>query len=195
MVHRDQAYCVPGRSIADNLFLIRDVMELANRVPTDLGLISLDQEKAFDRVDHGYLFNTLTNFSFGEHFMKSVKLLYTGASCVVKVKKVNGLSIHGLPSITVSAYADAVSVFVRNGTDIRELEECLHTYSAASSVKVDWGKSGALLCVPWRDTEPPQLPGGLGWSTVDLLDTATVRHSPNVSPITCDACGWKMAGH
>ncbi|KAI4892597.1 hypothetical protein NFI96_030647 [Prochilodus magdalenae] len=63
---------------------------------------------------------------------------------------------------------DDVSVFVRNGTDIRELEECLHAYSAASSAKVNWGKSGALLCGPWRDTEPAQLPGGLGWSTVGL---------------------------
>ncbi|KAI4891758.1 hypothetical protein NFI96_005206 [Prochilodus magdalenae] len=86
IVHRDQAYCVTGRSITDNLFLIRDVMELANRAPTDLGLISLDQEKAFDRVDHGYLFKTLATFGFGERFMKSVKLLYTGASCVVKVR-------------------------------------------------------------------------------------------------------------
>ncbi|KAI4888926.1 hypothetical protein NFI96_005927 [Prochilodus magdalenae] len=62
IVHRDQTYYVPDHSIIDNLFLIRDVMELANRVPTDLGLISFDQEKAFDRVDHGYLFNTLSNF-------------------------------------------------------------------------------------------------------------------------------------
>ncbi|KAI4891126.1 hypothetical protein NFI96_005415 [Prochilodus magdalenae] len=86
IVHKDQAYCVPGHSITDSLFLIRDMMELANHVPTDLGLISLDQEKAFDRVDHGYLFNALTNFGFGERFIKSVKLLYTGASCVVKAR-------------------------------------------------------------------------------------------------------------
>lgn len=49
------------------------------------GLVSLDQEKAFDRVDHGYLFSVLSVFGFGENFISGVKLLYTGASCMVKV--------------------------------------------------------------------------------------------------------------
>ncbi|KAL7861665.1 hypothetical protein SRHO_G00131060 [Serrasalmus rhombeus] len=34
----------------------------------------------------------------------------------------------------------------------------------ASTAKVDWGKSGVLLCGPWSSTEPPQLPRGLLWS-------------------------------
>ncbi|KAL7846027.1 hypothetical protein AOLI_G00242190 [Acnodon oligacanthus] len=61
------------------------MMELSNRLPVDFGLISLDQEKAFDRVDHAYLFNTLLSFGFGENFINYIKLLYADASCLVKV--------------------------------------------------------------------------------------------------------------
>lgn len=49
------------------------------------GLISLHQEKAFDRVDHKYLFDVMKAYGFGETFVNWVKLLYAGASCMVKV--------------------------------------------------------------------------------------------------------------
>jgi len=51
----------------------------------DVRLIALDQEKAFDRVDHNYLFNVLKVFGFGETFLNLIQLLYNGASCIVKV--------------------------------------------------------------------------------------------------------------
>ncbi|KAL7838647.1 hypothetical protein AOLI_G00270510 [Acnodon oligacanthus] len=181
------------------------MMELSNRLPVDFGLISLDQEKAFDRVDHTYLFNTLLGFGFGENFINYVKLLYADASCLVKVggglvrpiklergvrqgcavsgqlfslaiepllglirKRVKGVSIQGSPCVSVSAYADDVSVFVSNRVDVQELEDCLQTCSAASSAKVNWGKSGALLCGPWSSTEAPRLPGSLLWNKTGL---------------------------
>ncbi|CAM2098156.1 unnamed protein product [Caretta caretta] len=59
MIHPDQTYTVPDRSIFDNLFLVRDLLELGRRDDLSFALLSLDQEKAFDRVDHGYLLNTL----------------------------------------------------------------------------------------------------------------------------------------
>ncbi|KAL7838651.1 hypothetical protein AOLI_G00270550 [Acnodon oligacanthus] len=53
-------------------------------------------------------------------------------------KRVKGVSIQGSPCVSVSAYADDVSVFVSNRVDVQELEDCLQTYSAASSAKVNW---------------------------------------------------------
>lgn len=82
----DQSYCVPGRSILDNLFLMRDVFDVCKTYGLNTGIISVDQEKAFDRVDHNFLFATLRAFGLGEHFLKWVKLLYYDVSCVVKVR-------------------------------------------------------------------------------------------------------------
>lgn len=80
-----QTYCVPKRTIMDNLFLVRDIMNLANAGNEGVGFLSVDQEKAFDEVDHLYLFKTLKAFGFGENFISWIKLLYTGASALLKV--------------------------------------------------------------------------------------------------------------
>lgn len=85
MIAPDQSYCVPGRSILDNLFLIRDVFEVCKLYGTNTGIISIDQEKAFDRVDHGFLFSTLQVFGVGDNFLTWIKLLYSEACCTVKV--------------------------------------------------------------------------------------------------------------
>jgi len=85
IIHRDQSYCIPDRSIMDNLFLMRDLFDLCKLYSFDIGVFSLDQEKAFDRVDHGFLFSTLKAFGFGGGFLSLLGLLYTDACCLVKV--------------------------------------------------------------------------------------------------------------
>ena len=62
VIHLDQTYCVPGRSIIDNMSLIRDVLDVSSSLGIDFGLISLDQEKAFDRAEHPYLWRVLEHF-------------------------------------------------------------------------------------------------------------------------------------
>ncbi|KAJ3591198.1 hypothetical protein NHX12_009145, partial [Muraenolepis orangiensis] len=59
VIHRDQTYCVPGRSMVDNVHLIRDVLEVSSSLDINTGLISLDQEKAFDRVEHSFLWKNM----------------------------------------------------------------------------------------------------------------------------------------
>ena len=81
----EQSYWVPGRSMQDNLFLMRDIFDLCTAQNINIGITSIDQEKAFDHVDRSFLFSALQAFGVGEHFLSWVKLLYNDPCCVVKV--------------------------------------------------------------------------------------------------------------
>ncbi len=91
IIHTDQSYCVRGRSIADNLHLMRDLYDYAFYNNVDVGFLSMDQEKAFDRVDHIFLFETLKAFGYGENLISCIKLLYNEATCLIKIG--GGLSV------------------------------------------------------------------------------------------------------
>lgn len=73
VIHIDQSYCVPNRSIVDNISLIRDVLEVSRLFDQKVGLISLYQEKAFDRVEHQFLWHTLKAFGFPPEFIASIE--------------------------------------------------------------------------------------------------------------------------
>jgi len=85
VIHSGQSYCVPGRSIFDNIHLMRDVFDVSKIVGVDMGLISLDQEKAFDRVEHDYLWKTLQAFGFSSDFIGYIKILYNDIESLLKV--------------------------------------------------------------------------------------------------------------
>ena len=76
IVHRDQTCGVVGRSIFSNLQLIRDTLDMIDKTNESGILVTLDQEKAFDRVDHSFLMCTLVKFGFGPSFCKWVSLFY-----------------------------------------------------------------------------------------------------------------------
>ena len=85
VVHRTQTYCVPGRSIVDNVSLIRDILEVSGSLGFDAGLVSLDQEKAFDRVEHRYLWKVLHRFGLSSGFIAKTMVLYEGIESVLKI--------------------------------------------------------------------------------------------------------------
>ena len=49
IVHRDQSYCVPGRSLMDNIFLMRDVIDWAKLGRHHSGFCQLIKKKTLDR--------------------------------------------------------------------------------------------------------------------------------------------------
>lgn len=51
----------------------------------DFGLISVDQEKAFDRVEHSYLWNVFEAFSFSSNFISMIKALYCDVESMLKI--------------------------------------------------------------------------------------------------------------
>ena len=79
LVHPDQTCSVPGRTVFENLYLVRDVVDLANRASSPAAILALDQEKAFDKVDHGFLLSTLTTFGFGPRFVGFIGGISAGA--------------------------------------------------------------------------------------------------------------------
>ncbi|KAJ3595924.1 hypothetical protein NHX12_002336 [Muraenolepis orangiensis] len=84
IIHRDQTYCVPGRSMVDNVHLIRDVLEVSSSLDINTGLISLDQEKAFDRVEHSFLWKVMEKFGFSAGFIAKIMVLYNNIESVLK---------------------------------------------------------------------------------------------------------------
>ena len=85
VIHVDQTYCVPGRSISDNITLIRHVLDVSGSFGADTGLISVDQEKAFDRVEHQYLWQALAAFGFNPGFIAKIQVLYRDIASILKV--------------------------------------------------------------------------------------------------------------
>ena len=55
MIHPDQTCGVRGRYIGENVSLLGDVVTFTNQADLPAAVLSLDQEKAFDRVDWGFL--------------------------------------------------------------------------------------------------------------------------------------------
>ncbi|KAK3562046.1 hypothetical protein QTP86_025228, partial [Hemibagrus guttatus] len=90
VIQTDQTYCVPSRSIIDNVSLIRDILDVSRSLAVDLGLISLDQETAFDRVEHQYLWKTLEAFGLSPSLIAMMKVMYQDVESVLKIN--GGLS-------------------------------------------------------------------------------------------------------
>ena len=80
-----QTCAIPGRSIADNLHLFRNIIDYVNQKSLRLAFVNIDQEKAFDRVDHDYMFRVLDSFGFGPQFQQWIKLFYTNVYSSVLV--------------------------------------------------------------------------------------------------------------
>ena len=76
IIHEDQTCSVPGRTIHSNLLLTRDVINYTNRKNIKGFIITIDQEKAFDRVDRKMLFKTLKRMNFGDKMISWIKTIY-----------------------------------------------------------------------------------------------------------------------
>lgn len=85
VVAPDQTCGVPGRYIGENVAFLRDLVDLTNEYNLPVALLSLGQEKAFDRVDWPFLFGTLAKMGFGDNFIRWVKFFYTDVRSSVLV--------------------------------------------------------------------------------------------------------------
>ena len=84
LVNCDQTAYVKGRNIGESIRLIDDLMSYAEQENLDGLIFSADIEKAFDSVDHNFVFASLEKYGFGPDFIQWIKtLLANNESCVM----------------------------------------------------------------------------------------------------------------
>ena len=65
--------------------MLRDFIDIANSENVDAAFIFVDQEKAFDRVNHNFLFKTMQAFGIGQGFIQWVRKIYCNAPTKIQI--------------------------------------------------------------------------------------------------------------
>ena len=85
MVSKSQTCAVRGRQIHHNLLLIREILTYAKREQLPAYIVSVDQEKAFDKVNRKYMFKVLQKHGLPAQFIRFIQALYSDAESSVIV--------------------------------------------------------------------------------------------------------------
>ena len=76
IIHNSQTGFVAGRYIGENIRLLFDIIDYTDENEIPGLLFFTDFEKAFDSIDHEYLFKTLQFLNFGPSLLQWVKTFY-----------------------------------------------------------------------------------------------------------------------
>lgn len=85
LLSSDQSYCVPGRTIYNNLHLLRNIINHANQSNQQLAIISLDQSGAFNKVSHPYLKHLLKIQGFGPTLINAITAMLLNTRGFIKI--------------------------------------------------------------------------------------------------------------
>lgn len=75
----DQTGFILGRNLQNNLRLnlrLLNLIQYGTKLKVKSFVISLDAEKAFDRIEWPYLLCVLSKFNLGDNFIRWISLLY-----------------------------------------------------------------------------------------------------------------------
>jgi hypothetical protein len=86
-----QYFGVPGNTIFDAVATVRDVIAHAEHEKLPVCVLTLDFQRAFDRLSHEYLFTILCKYGPSTHFITLLRVLYSEATSTVQI---NG-HLHG----------------------------------------------------------------------------------------------------
>ena len=85
LIHKDQAGFMPNRCIYDQTKLVELMIKWCENTGNKGMILCLDQEKAYDRIDLSYLWQTLKTFGFLELFIARIRNLCRTASTAIRM--------------------------------------------------------------------------------------------------------------
>jgi hypothetical protein len=83
LVHKCQAAFIKGHSIFDQVNLVNCMTDLCELIGQDGMIIALDQEKAYDRVRHEYLWRVMETMGIPNTFTSIIQKLYANTKTKV----------------------------------------------------------------------------------------------------------------
>ena len=88
IIHPDQAGFIRGRSIFDQIDQTATTINYARMKEINGAIVALDQEKAYDKIMHPYLWRILEKFAFPREMITMIKTLYENAPTSVIINGV-----------------------------------------------------------------------------------------------------------
>ena len=91
VICHDQMAYIKDRYIGESIRLVQDIIEYVDQEEEEAVLFSTDIERAYNSVNHNFIFATLRKFGFSPEFIQWVKmLLKNGQNCVMNNGKSTG---------------------------------------------------------------------------------------------------------
>ena len=88
IIHPNQAGFIPGRNIHDHTRLTRSMVHYCEIHEKNGYVLSLDQEKAYDKIAHDYLWCVLEKYGLPPKFIQKIQRLYKSTQTIVSVNKI-----------------------------------------------------------------------------------------------------------
>ncbi|KAF5320474.1 hypothetical protein D9611_010696 [Ephemerocybe angulata] len=188
LIHEDQAGFLRNRSIFNHTALLHCTVALSELESKNGIIVGLDQEKAYDKIKHDYLWAVLRKFGLPEQFIRTLQSLYDGAETTIILNGVTGSpfrirrgplaemlrssDLRGLhfpclsKRLLTCLFADDTTVFLSDSDDLVYLQSLLDTWCIVSGTKFNISKTviipvGAPEYREWVRTHRRLKPGGI----------------------------------
>ena len=83
VISKEQTYGVSNRSIFSNLFTIRELIHYSNTKSIQSYIVSIDQEKIFDKVDRDFLYRIMGKLGYSKTFINFIKKIYQNTESMI----------------------------------------------------------------------------------------------------------------